>query len=160
LKRLAKPRRVLACHLLQHHGVGVGLGEKSCDIVDPVVAVPEIERGDAQEALAAGCSLRGRSLHRGGDEEEIDRRDKGRCDDEPPIPRERGKSQDKERAHRHERETVVDDVERRPALGEQPETGQGCGQQDTRHAQSFQPKTHLRLGFLGAGGRSSILAPI
>jgi hypothetical protein len=137
LKRLVEQGAIFARDFLEYHGIGVGLGEECGDVVHPLVAVPQIERDDAHKALTAGRGLRGRSLPGANDEHDIDRRDERRWQDEPPIARDRGKTQDKDSACRHERETVIDDVERRPPTGRQPKPGQSRAQNDACHNEGF-----------------------
>ncbi len=127
-KRAAQLAPIVPGHLLHHDEIGIGLGEKLGDLVDPVVLVPDIEGDHPEEARGAGRRLLRPALQALREMDAVDDREQCREHRQHAAPRERGEDQQKDRAGQKKGKPVIDDVERWEPPREQSE--QGCDRAD------------------------------
>jgi hypothetical protein len=99
-------------------------------MLDLVVAMPQIESGDADEARTSRRGFGRGVLPCGEKENDVDRCEKGRRADEPQVAQKRGEAEKQHGAADDIRDAVIDDIERRPPVGEEAEPGQEGAKQD------------------------------
>ncbi len=144
---------MVSAHFLEHHGVGVGVGEKFRHLVHAVVVEPEIERDDAQEARdcrarrrrrrPASAAMTSLTLTAARTAAASTRR---------PIARGQRETEKGDGARGHEQQAVIDEIERGPPAREHAEQGQAGAQREARDDHSLQPSFHGQtLGFSRRG---------
>ncbi len=146
---------VMPADLFEHHCVRFRLGEKGRDLVQVmVVAAPEIEGRDAQEAGGAVRRLRSGARQPRKQQSEADRYEGGGGGDQRPVPYGEGQRQQRDTADGKDGEAVIDNVEGGIPARQHAKRQKRCAEYEARDHGGLQDFEHRWRTNLGEGPAS------